>query len=317
MQRKKIHLLALTLLLASSLASCDMSKIRGSRIDFFGSSKATSSAASSSLPEDASSFSSFEPSSSGAISSIPSFSSEAPLSSSSATFSSISGSFTPSSTSLTPSSSSSSKPNLDVDSHYRIEPVKAIGDTLNVYNLDGTIKKTLRKSSEDDPSTWYVDYKDVALYYLGYDELPANYVYMDNTDDAAKSRAKREAFEAFGSKARLYTNDYTSRSGYMASIPTPNEYRYFEADIGIDSSYARSANWNRGSGRLLIIYKGLGAYGIMPTIFFTDDHYSSFSECYNYGDFSQTIVGDGGFGPKFDGEGDDFGTYLSPMTITI
>ncbi len=207
---------------------------------------------------------------------------------------------------------------MDINTHYRINPVSATGDTLNVYNLDGTIEKTLRKSSESDSSTWYVDYRDVALYYLGYGELPANYCYYDQSTDNSGNQSKADAYDTFGNKARLYTKTYTRTDGYAASFDNPNEYRYFEADIGLDSKYAKSANWNRGSGRLVILYKGLRAYGTdTPTIFYTEDHYASFRECYNYWNFSSTQVGDGGYGPLFNGEGTSAGSYVAPITISL
>ena len=207
---------------------------------------------------------------------------------------------------------------MDINTHYRINPVSATGDTLNVYNLDGTIEKTLRKSSESDSSTWYVDYRDVALYYLGYGELPANYCYYDQSTDNSGNQSKADAYDTFGNKARLYTKTYTRTDGYAAAFDNPNEYRYFEADIGLDSSYAKSRNWNRGQGRLVILYKGLQAYGTdTPTIFYTEDHYSSFRECYNYWNFSSTQVGDGGYGPLFNGEGTSAGSYIAPITISL
>lgn len=207
---------------------------------------------------------------------------------------------------------------MDINTHYRINPVSAAGDSLNVYNLDGTIEKTLERSSVDDSTTWYVDYRDVALYYLGYGELPANYVYYDQTSSSTESQSKSSAYNTFGNKARLYTKDYYRNDGYAASFDNPNEYHYFEADIGLDSSYAGSRNWNRGQGRLVILYRGLQAYGTnTPTLFYTNDHYDSFRECYNYWNFSASQIGDGGFGPTFNGEGTTHGSYVAPTTISL
>ena len=171
----------------------------------------------------------------------------------------------------------------------------------------------------DDSSTWYVDYRDVALYYLGYGELPANYTYFDQTSSSTESSSKRDAYNTFGNKARLYTKDYRSTSGYAASFTNPNENRYFEADIGLDSSYARSTSWNRGAGRLVIVYKGFAEYGIMPVILYTEDHYSSFREICNYWNYSSTQKGKGGLGPYFDGETNTttYGSRQSPTTIEL
>lgn len=339
-KRNRNHIAILLTCLVMSLSACKFRSIHDSRVPFFGSSNASSivtslssllesssSIEASSISSEAASSSNAPASSQSDISSSaptsskePTLSSSAlPSSSSQAPISSSSSNPPASSSSLPPASSSSSTGNvLDINTHYRINPVSATGDTLNVYNLDGTIEKTLRKSSESDSSTWYVDYRDVALYYLGYGELPANYCYYDQSTDSSGNQSKADAYDTFGNKARLYTKTYTRTDGYAVAFDNPNEYRYFEADIGLDSKYAKSANWNRGSGRLVILYKGLRAYGTdTPTIFYTEDHYASFRECYNYWNFSSTQVGDGGYGPIFNGEGSGYGNYIAPTTISI
>jgi hypothetical protein len=170
-----------------------------------------------------------------------------------------------------------------------------------VYNTDGTVNRTLKKSSNSDRSTWYVDYEDVALYYQGFGSLPVNYhLGVESSDKAA-------AYSVYGNKARLYTNDYSRTTGYMTAFPTPNAYSYFEADIGGTSSYASSSSWNRGAYRLVIVYEGFKQYGNTDTvIFYTTDHYDSFQECYNYA---------GGWSDVFNGEGSDYGTYTIPTTM--
>lgn len=214
---------------------------------------------------------------------------------------SIASSSTSSSSSVSsPVSSSTSTSSSAV----RIAPVKSSdGSTLSIYNVDGTVNRTLKKSTTSDSSTWYVDYEDVALYYQGFGTLPANYHYGTDSSD------KSEAYAAFGTKARLYTADYTSSTGYMSAFPTPNEYRYFEADIGGTSSYAASSSWNRGTYRLVLVYKGFQQYNSTDTvIFYTTDHYASFKECYNYAN---------GWSGIFDGETSGYGTYVTPTTITL
>ena len=197
-KRNRNHIAILLTCLVMSLSACEFRSIHDSRVPFFGSSNANSIVTSlSSLLESSSSIEASSISSEAASSSNAPSSSQSDISSSTPTSSkepTLSSSSLPSGSSQTPISSSSSNPPvsssslppissssstgnvLDINTHYRINPVSATGDSLNVYNLDGTIEKTLERSSVDDSSTWYVDYRDVALYYLGYGEVPANYV---------------------------------------------------------------------------------------------------------------------------------------------
>jgi hypothetical protein len=238
-----------------------------------------------------------------------SHSSSSPASSSSSSSSSSKTSSSSSSSVISSQSSSSSAGTSPFTpftpasgSYYRVHPVKsADGQSLSVYNTDGTVNRTLQKSSTSDESTWYVDYEDVALYYQGFGSLPANYHFGTDSSD------KKEAYASFGKKARLYTDDYTRTSGYMSAFPTPNQYRYFEADIGGTSSYASSSSWSRGTYRLVIVYDGFKQYNSTDTvIFYTTDHYSSFRECYNYA---------GGWSNLFNGEDSGYGSYVMPETV--
>jgi len=238
----------------------------------------------------------------GSTSSASSGQSAASFSSTSAS-SSVSASSTASTFDSSSSISSSSSSTSEASAAYRrIAPVEASGNTLTVYSIDGTVDRTLGKSSVSDSSTWYTDYEDVALYYQGFGSLPANYCY--GTDSSAKS----SAYATYGTKARLYTEYYTRTDGYMTAFPTPNAYSYFEADIGGTSAYAAGPSWNRGTYRLVVIPGGLQQYGADPVLFYTTDHYSSFQECYNYA---------GGWSGVFDGESTGYGTYATPTTVTL
>lgn len=84
-------------------------------------------------------------------------------------------------------SSSSSRPEINEDGYYRIEPVRSNEPYFNVYNLDGTIEKTIKKSVESDSSTWYIDPMDVALYYQAYRETPINYCFNDRNQEGSTS----------------------------------------------------------------------------------------------------------------------------------
>lgn len=205
-------------------------------------------------------------------------------------------------TSTSSSISSSSSQSSETSPYRRISPVKTSGDQLPVYNVGGTVNRTLYRSSVSNPDTWYTAYEDVALYYLGFGGLPANYVFGTGSGE------KASAYASFGNKARLYTDYFNRTDGYMAALPTPNAYRYFEADIGGTSDYASNPKWSRGTYRLVIIPGGLKQYGKDVSLFYTTDHYYSFQECYNYA---------GGWGDIFDGERSGYGKYVKPVTITL
>ncbi len=200
------------------------------------------------------------------------------------------------------------------DGYYRVSPVKAEGETLSVFNLDGTINKTLKKSTVDDPDTWYVDYEDVALYYLGYHELPVNHFYHDLDDPLCKDNA----FNVFGQSIRYFSQEYTRNSGYMRALPKANRYSYFEVDVDINGGYVnKRGNITRGAGRLVIIPDGLSQYNDGPSIFFTDDHYSSFYEITGYAKYGKDSAETSFVGPNFDGEDSGYGTYQKPVTVTL
>ena len=200
------------------------------------------------------------------------------------------------------------------DGYYRVTPVKAEGDSLPVYNLDGTVNKTLKKSTVDDPSTWYVDYEDVALYYLGYHELPVNHFYHDLDDPLCKDNA----FAVFGQTMRYFSQEYTRNSGYMRALPKANTYSYFEVDVDITGGYVnKRGTITRGAGRLVIIPNGVTQYNDGPSIFFTDDHYSSFYEITGYAKYGKDSVDASYIGPNFDGEDSGYGIYQKPVTVTL
>ncbi len=210
-------------------------------------------------------------------------------------------------------SSSSSRPEINEDGYYRIEPVQSNEPYFNVYNLDGTIEKTIKKSVESDSSTWYIDPMDVALYYQAYREAPINYCFNDRGQEGSTSQ---EHFNKYGKYARFYSKDYFRTDGYMQSIPTPHEYRYFEIDIsnGKDGYSYKS----RKTKRLVVVYNGLTQYEKKhPVIFYTSNHYSSFFEVTNYARKFASSLSLSWIGNEFDGEKSGFGDYIKPETISI
>ena len=133
-----------------------------------------------------------------------------------------------------------------------------------------------------------VDPVDVANYYSIFGVAPANYALKGNNTaiNAVKS--------AFGtSKARIV--QYFSRTdGYATAIPNVNAGSgYVELDLDIDGNYSTSS---RGVGRIVGWTYGINnsAYGNGSYIVctFTDDHYATFQEFNNLGEFL----------PKFDAE---------------
>ena len=210
-------------------------------------------------------------------------------------------------------SSSSSRPEINEDGYYRIEPVQSNEPYFNVYNLDGTIEKTIKKSVESDSSTWYIDPMDVALYYQAYRETPINYCFNDRNQEGSTSQ---EHFNKYGKYARFFSKDYFRTDGYMQSIPTPHEYRYFEIDIsnGNDGYSYKS----RKTKRLVVVYNGLTQYEKKhPVIFYTSNHYSSFFEVTNYARKFGSSPSLSWIGNEFDGEKTGFGDYIKPETISI
>jgi hypothetical protein len=210
---------------------------------------------------------------------------------------------------VTPSEPSTSEGSTtsqaEVNGAYRIAPVTSSSSSVNVYNISyqsglyrGTVVKTLTKSSI------YTDPGDVSLYYQAFKALPKNYVHYTSS---TLSSAKSSAYRLYGRSARLYT-EYSRTDGYTRYFPTLNTYRYTEADIAVDSTYASSSSWNRGVGRLVIVPGGAKVYGSAPVIFKTVDHYAHFAEFYNYYN---------GFGSLFNGQnGTGYGSWVQPTTIT-
>jgi hypothetical protein len=102
--------------------------------------------------------------------------------SSSATASSTGGQ-----TSQTSATTSSSVP---VSGPYRVDPKTSTASTLNIHSVTrsgssfvSTVTKTLTKGS------YYTTYEDVAAYWIGFGELPVNYVLATpSTKDTKKAK---------------------------------------------------------------------------------------------------------------------------------
>ncbi len=120
---------------------------------------------------------------------------------------------------------------------------------------------------------------DVANYWTIFGKAPANYALKGSTS---------QVNSIFGSDARcvqqFYGADYPN--GYARSLPDVNDYTYYELDIAIDSSYTTS---NRSVGRIVGWENGFNnssyGNGNYRVCHFTDDHYATFQEFNNLGQF--------------------------------
>jgi hypothetical protein len=126
----------------------------------------------------------------------------------------------------------------------------------------------------------------VAAYFTAFGTYPANYVLSANYSTA---------YSLFGNKTRC-VSAYSKTTGYVTALPPTRlngsvTYEdYYECDIDLTGSYASSSSSpSRGAGRV-VVFKGgfdssLGATGYTtdPVAVFTDDHYATFQEYYNYG----------------------------------
>jgi hypothetical protein len=187
----------------------------------------------------------------------------------------------------------------------RIDPLLSKANTASLYALykdGGTYKgasvKTLSKG------TYYVDYGDVAAYWVTFGEMPANYYCADGDSSKGYMDSKNAAYAKYGESARLWFT-YHRTNGYMMQVPSYNMYEdnyqatYYEIDIATSWS---SYSGNRGAMRVMAMPYGLKQYGVLPVAFYTNDHYVHFSEYLNY---------QNGWGSSFASQSD----YIAPTTI--
>jgi hypothetical protein len=190
---------------------------------------------------------------------------------------------------------------------YRVEPKTAESgsSSLGVYSValsGGSYVSTLTKTLTE--GTYYTGYEDVAAYWIGFGELPVNYVNADGDGSPSYQDTKDKGYEIYGESARLWFT-YHRADGYMTQVPEYNldgsKPTYYEIDIASSwSSYYGS----RGALRLVAMPYGLVQYGDDPVVFYTSDHYGTFSEYYNYS---------GGWGATFADRTD----YAKPTTVGV
>ncbi len=118
---------------------------------------------------------------------------------------------------------------------------------------------------------------DVANYYSIFKKFPANYVTKGNYNSA---------YSIFGNNTRCVST-YHRTDGYASKVPYyGSSISYHEFDIALDDTYSSS---NRSVGRVVAFETGLSPInygsGSHVVCYFTDDHYATFQEYNNLGEF--------------------------------
>ena len=124
---------------------------------------------------------------------------------------------------------------------------------------------------------------DVANYYSIFGTIPANYGGSGSGMNSISS-----VQNVFGSDARQVSY-YSKTDGYATAVPNINASSgYYEFDIDLDGSYYPGSG-GRGVGRVVAWKNGINnsAYGngSYRVCHFTDDHYATFQEFNNLGQF--------------------------------
>ena len=132
--------------------------------------------------------------------------------------------------------------------------------------------------SQSNPDLYaYTDPVDVANYYMLFHTWPVNYV------DKKKVNSAKDYFTS--SNVRC-VSEYSRTNGYATAVPYyyNSGFVYYELDLDLYGTYSTSS---RGVGRLVVWKLGFDAtnYDSNPVIVYTDDHYATFKEYLNYGQF--------------------------------
>ncbi len=148
--------------------------------------------------------------------------------------------------------------------------------------------------------------EDVAAYYAAFKQIPANY--------AAKTKNLNSVlptydtlYKIFGEDTR-YASKYDRTNGYAQYVPHESQNVYYEFDIALSASYWESGE--RGVGRVVTWeYGWVGdEYDSSPVSVYTDDHYATFQEYLNTGEF----------GTRFDAEMNlTFIQHSEPDTVQV
>lgn len=186
---------------------------------------------------------------------------------------------------------------------YRLPASKVSGDEFTVYNVKYDTEKYLKYPTTltIKKTDYCLTYETVALYYQAFRCAPPNYF--------TKSQFKNmSSIDSSYRQISTYTyGSYTGSNGYTDALGTFNNKsngKYLEFDIALSSSYKYT---DRGAGRVVVVVDGITDYGSDPVCYFTLDHYSHFSEFYNYAT---------GWGEKFLGAGQSTSQRKIPTTIS-
>lgn len=186
------------------------------------------------------------------------------------------------------SSSSSEATSFEYsDEYYRLSPAD-FGE--KIYSFDQSTCTFAESEITISIDQACLSAEEVCYYYLAFETLPPNYFTTE------KYRSDTSSALEYGKAGRCASRYcYADRpDGYAVTIgpyynKTETSY-YWEFDIDLDGTY-NVGRINRGAGRVVVVADGLEAYGgDGPVCFFTEDHYDSFREFYNY---------EGGWGPTF------------------
>lgn len=148
--------------------------------------------------------------------------------------------------------------------------------------------------------------EDVAAYYAAFKQIPANYAAKTKNLNSVL-RSYDNLYQIFGEDTR-YVSKYNRSNGYAQYVPHESNNVYYEFDIAFSSSY-----WERGErgvGRVVTWeYGWIGSeYDASPVSVYTDDHYATFQEYLNTGEF----------GKRFDAEMNlTFIKHSEPDTVQI
>lgn len=121
---------------------------------------------------------------------------------------------------------------------------------------------------------------DVANYYTLFHDFPVNYGYKGDVYDL------KDHFNNYSGIRQV--SHYSRTDGYALSVPfsrnSNNKVDYYELDFDVDGTYSTG---RRGVGRLVVWEYGFDKkdYTHIPVIVYTDDHYATFKEYLNYGQF--------------------------------
>jgi hypothetical protein len=146
--------------------------------------------------------------------------------------------------------------------------------------------------------------EDVAAYYAAFKQIPANYAWKTKNLNSILL-SYDSLYQIFGEDTR-YVSKYSRNNGYAQYVPHESTNIYYEFDIALSSSYWEQGE--RGVGRVVTWeYGWVGAeYDSSPVSVYTDDHYATFQEYLNTGEF----------GTRFDAEMNlTFTKHSEPDTV--